>query len=148
MSQANEKLKSVASQLGRKFHGPYKSCFPCLMFEMSAYAFLVQFIHSYGEQWSSGILWPSRVRFAGDKNNKMFSGSDLDYYEKNIGPSLPHPEQLEIPPVTGRLGQTIEQGTKRGGDIRHCKLHQSKTSEANHGLASEGLATFADGRYL
>ncbi len=44
----------------------------------------------------------------------MFSGSDLDYYEKYIGPSLPHPEQLEIPPVTGRLGQTIEQGTKRG----------------------------------
>ena len=56
------------------------------MFEMSTYTFLLEFIHSRGEQWSSGILWYHRVRYALDPNNKWFSGIDLDHFESFIGP--------------------------------------------------------------
>lgn len=44
------------------------------MFE--TYTFLLEFTNVRGEQWSSGILWPSRVRYARDSNNKLFSGWD------------------------------------------------------------------------
>lgn len=89
------------------------SVFPSQMFEMASYASLLEFIHQKGEQWSSGILWPHRVRYAFDKNNKLFSGTDLDQFEKTIGPVLPTCRQLGLPMVEGRLGQSVEGGGKR-----------------------------------
>ena len=46
------------------------------------------------EQWSSGILWPERTRFALDRQN--ISGSDLDQFEKTCGPQLPSYRDLRI----------------------------------------------------
>lgn len=87
-----------------------QSSFPALMFEMSAYTFLLEFIHSRGEQWSSGCLWPARLRFSGDRNKKVFSGTDFDWFEKFVGPMLPHYRQMGLPPITGRLGCSCEGG--------------------------------------
>lgn len=89
-----------------------RSCFPALMFEMISFTQLIEFIHLYGEQWSSGILWPIRIRYALDPNNKMFTGWDLDYYEQYIGTFLPNHRQIPGCACTGKLGQSVE-GTKR-----------------------------------
>lgn len=51
------------------------SIFPAFLFELGAY--VVRFIHAYGEQWSSGILWAHRIRYALDVNKKVFSGNDI-----------------------------------------------------------------------
>jgi len=91
----------------------WRSPFLAFLYELSAYSMLLETIHKLGEQWSSGILWRTRVRYAWDVNNKLFSGSDLDYFERFNGPLLPSYRQLGIPPVTGRLGQTLEGGAKR-----------------------------------
>lgn len=84
------------------------SCFPALMFEMSAYTFLLEFRNKMGEQWSTGCLWPERVRFALDPNNRMFTGVDLDTFERTVGLVLPNHRQLGLAPMCGRLGQVIE----------------------------------------
>ncbi len=51
---------------------------------MAAFEFLFSFIHSRGELRSSGILWAPRTRFALDSYNKVFSGRDLDRFEKGF----------------------------------------------------------------
>lgn len=71
------------------------------------------FIHSREDQWSSGILWSPRVRYAFDANKKTFAPWDLDWFERRIGPFLPTCDQLGVPPITGRLGCTVEGGGKR-----------------------------------
>nr|TKS02728.1 hypothetical protein D5086_0000161290 [Populus alba] len=111
--QMNDLLRQNAREqgIGFPFKGSIKSCFPAVFFELSAYTFLLEFIHSRGEQWSSGILWPERTRFALDRQN--ISGSDLDQFEKTCGPQLPSYRDLRIPPITGRLGCTFEGGGKR-----------------------------------
>jgi hypothetical protein len=111
--QMNDLLRQNAREqgIGFPFKGSIKSCFPAVFFELSAYTFLIEFIHSRGEQWSSGILWPERTRFALDRQN--ISGSDLDQFEKTCGPQLPSYRDLRIPPITGRLGCTFEGGGKR-----------------------------------
>lgn len=113
--QMNDLLRQNAREqgIGFPFKGSIQSCFPAVFFELSAYTFLLEFIHSRGEQWSSGILWPERTRFALDRQNQIFSGSDLDQFEKTCGPQLPSYRDLRIPPITGRLGCTIEGGGKR-----------------------------------
>lgn len=54
-----------------------RSCFPAFMFELASYTSALMLVHARGEQWSSGILWPSRVRFARDSNNKFGFGFGL-----------------------------------------------------------------------
>lgn len=98
MSQANELLKDMYSQ---RWKGPYKSIFTCLMFEMSAYTFLMEFYPL------AGYTLVYRHIVARDENNKIFSGLDLDFFESAIGPKLPHHSQLGVPPVAGRLGHMI-----------------------------------------
>jgi len=46
-------------------------------------------------------------------NNKLISGWSLDKFEKHIGPLFPTPDQLGVPPITVRLGQSVEGGGKR-----------------------------------
>lgn len=58
-------------------------------------------------------LWPKRTRFARDKMNKIFSGTDLDWFEKCTGPYLPTCEDLGIPPITGRLSCSFPGAGKR-----------------------------------
>lgn len=81
--------------------------------ELSAFLPLKNFINARGEQWCQGILFPKRVRYAFDKNNKIFSGTDLDSFESMVAPYLPpwHPS-LGIP-MTGKLAQKVEGGGKR-----------------------------------
>ena len=71
------------------------------------------FVHKEGEQFSQGCLWAPRVRYAFCVNNNMFTPLDLDWFERRIGPFLPDPNQVKCPPVTGRLGQSVEGGGKR-----------------------------------
>lgn len=78
-----------------------RSIFTCLFA-----AFLVQFTHSRGEQWSQGVLWESYTRYARKRSEFLF--------ERRIGPLLPLPEQWGIPPLTGRLGCSCEEA-----NIRH-----------------------------
>lgn len=89
---------------------------------------MVNFVHARGEQWSQGALWAPRIRHAFDKNKKLFSGRDLDWFETRIGPYLPTCDDLGIPPVTGRLGCSIEGAGKRrifaiGNYINQRLLH-------------------------
>ncbi len=65
-----------------------KSSFTSLPYEISSLNFLV---HSRGEQWSMGALWPSYIRYPLDPLNKMISGWSLDEYERFTGPLLPFP---------------------------------------------------------
>lgn len=90
-----------------------KTCFISLPYGLAGWTSLVEFVHARGEQWSQGILWPKRVRFAFDKNKKLFSGVDLDWFERCIGPYLPTCEQLGIPPATGRLSFSFPGAGKR-----------------------------------
>jgi hypothetical protein len=73
----------------------------------------MNFTHASGEQWSQGCLWAPRVRFALDGNNSFFSGIYLDWFENRIGRYLPSCDDLGVPPVCGRLGQSVEGGGKR-----------------------------------
>ena len=43
-----------------------KSCFNVFLYELSAFVHLMQFVHTRGEQWSQGALWPHYVRYARD----------------------------------------------------------------------------------
>jgi hypothetical protein len=92
-----------------------RSSFLALPYEMAAYRFLCEFTNSMGQQWSQGCLWNHRTRFAFDPNNKLFTGTDLDWYERErkIGPLMPTCDALGVPPYTGRLGQTLEGSGKR-----------------------------------
>lgn len=103
-----EFLWSVFPDLVQEF-SPYSA----QTMELAAYSHLMDFIHSKGEQWSSGILFPHRVRYPFDVNNKMFSGTDLDVFEKTIGPYLPPWHPAMGPPMTGKLAQKVEGGGKR-----------------------------------
>lgn len=128
MALANRELAKHHAGTGSRWSGPVRSFFPALMFEMASYASVLQFIHAQGQQWSSGVLWPPRVRYALDKLNEHFTNTDLEEFERRIGPFLPTSEQLGLPMVTGRLGQTIQQGTKRrlfsmGNYINQRLLH-------------------------
>lgn len=60
-------------------------------------------MHARGEQFSSGVLWPKIRRYAFDTRNAFFTELSLEYFEARIGPYLPLPEQMGIPPNTGRL---------------------------------------------
>ncbi|XP_075515538.1 uncharacterized protein LOC142550184 [Primulina tabacum] len=106
--RALDTLWSIFTDL-RKVKTPYVA----QTMELSAYASLLKFIHARGEQWSSGILFPRRVRFAFDRNNKLFSGSDLDEFESKIGPYLPAWHPAVGPAMTGKLAQKVEGGGKR-----------------------------------
>ncbi|KAL4292943.1 hypothetical protein AHAS_Ahas18G0078600 [Arachis hypogaea] len=53
------------------------------------------------------------VRYVYDKFNDLLSAWDLDWFTSRVHPYLPSPFDYGIPPVTGRLGQTIEGGGKR-----------------------------------
>lgn len=61
-------------------------------------------------QWSQGVLWPHRVRYAGDSNNSIFSGLDYDTFEYRVLPNLPTSDSVDPSRVTGRLGQVVEGG--------------------------------------
>ncbi|KAK9081411.1 hypothetical protein Sjap_026603 [Stephania japonica] len=75
-----------------------RSCFVSFPFELAAWQWLMQYVHVQGEQWSQGALWAPRVRFAGDKNKKVFSNLDLEWFKSRIGPDLPSLEDLGVPP--------------------------------------------------
>lgn len=47
---------------------------------------------------SQGCLWNERIRYALDKNKKLFTPTDLDWFEKRIGPVLPSCNDLGVPP--------------------------------------------------
>lgn len=91
--------------------------YPVISFELGAFGSLLQTIHSLGQQWSSGILWPKRVRYAFDEMNKVWSGVDLDDFEKTSGPLIPTREQFHpgVQPhlSLGRLAQQVQGGGKR-----------------------------------
>ena len=53
------------------------------------------------------------VRYVYDKFNDLLSAWDLDWFTSRVHPYLPSPFDYGIPPVTDRLGQTIEGGGKR-----------------------------------
>lgn len=44
---------------------------------------------------------------------KFFTGVDLDEFERTVGPILPSVEELGVPPMTGKLGGSVEGGGKR-----------------------------------
>jgi len=112
MALANKVLVNRKRQAGIRERG-LRSFFPTLIFEMASYGSVLQHIHSAGQQWSSGVLWPFRTRNALAKMNGRFTEIDLEAFEAQIGPYLPTSDRLGLPMVIGRLGQSIQQGTKR-----------------------------------
>jgi len=89
------------------------SCFPALLFEMSAFSFLMERVHVSEDHYSQGVLWPEYTRYAGDVANPAITDWCLNHFEKFTGPVLPTYHQLQEPPICGRLGQSIEGGGKR-----------------------------------
>lgn len=69
--------------------------------------------------------WNNRIRYPFDPFNKIFSGYDLEYFGRRIGPRLPKWCTSIGPPVTGRLAQVVEGGGKRRS---HRELYQSKAA--------------------
>lgn len=90
-----------------------RSCLTSLAYELASFDFLLVGPHTYGESWPQGTLWPPTVRYVYDKFNDLLSAWDLDWFTSRVHPHLPSPFDYGIPPVTGRLGQTIEGGGKR-----------------------------------
>lgn len=89
-----------------------KSCFNVFPYELSAFVHLMQFVHTRGEQWSQGALWPHYVRYARYDFNKIISGWSLDWFERCVGPMLPaNVGYQQI--VTGRLGCSLEGAGRR-----------------------------------
>ena len=84
----------------------YRSIFTSLFAEIAAFAWLVRFVHAMAEQWSQGTLWAPFTRFPFDNSNALLSGWALDWFERRVGPYLPLPEHMNIPPLTGKLGST------------------------------------------
>ena len=60
-----------------------RSCFISLSYELASFLFLMNFVHSQGEQFSQGFLWRDRIRYAFDNQNKLFT----PWFEKRIGPT-------------------------------------------------------------
>jgi len=79
---------------------------------MAQWVKTMNWVHSYGEQSSPGILWPQRIRYALDPNNKRFSGDDLDTFETLIGPRLSL-FKTGFPLIPGRLASSLEGEGKR-----------------------------------
>lgn len=51
-----------------------------------------------------------RIRYALDENKKRFSGSDLDYSERAIGPKVDSISQATPNAVWGRLAKSVQKG--------------------------------------
>lgn len=90
-----------------------QSPFPALTFEIRAFAFLLKVVHSSEDLWSQGILFPERTRYAWDPANKIFSGTDLDQFERTLGPALMSFDKFLFPAMCGKLGCSIEGGGKQ-----------------------------------
>ncbi|PKA56653.1 hypothetical protein AXF42_Ash012783 [Apostasia shenzhenica] len=101
--------KHLATTLGekRKWYR-IDSTFPVQTFELAAFRHLVIFVNKEGEQFHQGVLWPMRTRYALDPNNKVFTGHDLDYFEKCVGPLLPPWHNACGSYMTGQLGMKVE----------------------------------------
>lgn len=67
-----------------------KSCFNVYPYELSAFVYLMQFVHIRGEQWSQGALWPKFIRFALDQNKKLICVWSFYWFEREraVGPYL------------------------------------------------------------
>lgn len=65
-----------------------KSCFNVYPYELSAFVYLMQFVHIRGEQWSQGALWPRFIRFALDQNKKRICVWSFYWFERAVGPYL------------------------------------------------------------
>jgi len=75
---------------------------------------LLRFVHAYWEPWSQGTLRPPFTGYALDQTNKMISGRSLDWFERCVGPILPHPSpDVWSSLACGRLGSSIEGGGKK-----------------------------------
>jgi hypothetical protein len=81
------------------------------MFELMAYRHLMIVDHALGEQFSSGILWRERFRYAFDPLNTYWVNQDLEVFKRTVGLVLPSANG--IPVSLGKLGMSIEGGGKR-----------------------------------
>lgn len=79
-----EKLTSRAAK-ARKI----RSSFVSLPYELASFQLLLVYVHAQAEQWSQACLWQERVRYLFDDNKRVFTGDDLDWFERRIGPRLP-----------------------------------------------------------
>lgn len=80
------------------------SLFPCFFSELAAFQFLMTFVHSRPDGfYSQGCLWPPYIRYPFDSTNRLITQWSLEWFERRIGPLLPSPDQLGIPPNTGKL---------------------------------------------
>ncbi|KAG9438857.1 hypothetical protein H6P81_021155 [Aristolochia fimbriata] len=77
---------------------------------LAAFHFLMQFVHAQGQQDSLGVLWPECTRFALYKGNKALTKWCLEEFERKLGPFLPSCDEVQCPPLCGRLGQVVESG--------------------------------------
>jgi hypothetical protein len=79
--QMTECLRQEVEGAARFVRHGLQSPFPALMYELLAYTWLMERIHVTEEYQSTGLLWPQRVRFSGDRNK--FSG--IDRVQKSEG---------------------------------------------------------------
>lgn len=97
----NERQKSLAKM---------RSCFTSLPNELFAFSAFTLHDHAYGEQLSSGILWPERIRDAFDGLNTFWTDIALQWYQRCVGPTLPNPAIDRVCNITDRLGMSLEGG--------------------------------------
>lgn len=83
--------------------------FLALKYELAAYGTWHQCSHSTSSLFSSGILWPKRIRFALDPDNTRTAMADLEAFQSRSCQSLPTWEQLQVHvPFFGKLGFLVE----------------------------------------
>lgn len=63
-----------------------RSSFTSFSHELANWTSLLNVVHSNEGLFSPGVLWPPRIRYADDVNNKMFTPSDLDWFEARYRP--------------------------------------------------------------
>jgi len=106
--------KAIPNYKVFKGFGLPKSPYIVWPLELKCFGSMLRFIHSKGDQFSPLCLWPSRVRYALDPRNKIYTNLDLDACEKSFAPLLP---VVEGPAAQhfcfGRLGSSVEGRAKR-----------------------------------
>ncbi|EPS74498.1 hypothetical protein M569_00264 [Genlisea aurea] len=97
------------------------------------------FVHTRGEQFSQGFLWPEVIRFAFDSSNTMFTSWSLDWFERRIGPYLPRNrfvKQRLFAPVHEWLSSVLKKIPMDGTFDQLKPLHRLKGFDGMNSLVN------------
>lgn len=103
------------SFVNKLFGKKVRSILPCALFELAAYGYLSTLTWMSSIDFTQGVLWPFRVRYAFDENKSPLTSEDMDEYEDNVASRMMSLEDLPECglDLDGRLCAAVEGGGKR-----------------------------------